>query len=70
MSSIILAAGGTGSNDCPGMLNTHTGLSLLSVTEVLGPIILAAVFAYAIIQNPRCSRAEFSDAAAGLPSAP
>ena len=37
--SVVLAAGGTGEKDYPGMLNTLTGISLLTVMEVLGPIV-------------------------------
>jgi len=56
--SVVLAAGGTGEKDYPGMLNTLTGISLLTVMEVLGPIVLGGVLAYAIIHNRGRTRAE------------
>lgn len=59
ISTFLLAASdSTGSKSYPGMLNGLTGITLLTTMEIVGPLCLAAVIAWAIIYTRGRTRAQ------------
>jgi hypothetical protein len=59
ISTFLLAASdSTGSKSYPGMLNDLTGITLLTMMEIIGPLCLAVVIAWAIIYTRGRTRAQ------------
>lgn len=54
----LIAQGTQGPEQYPGMLDTGTAFSLLTIMEIGGPIVLGLVLAYAMIRVRRRSRAQ------------
>ncbi len=58
ISTALLAAQATDAKDYPGMLNSLTGMSTLTVMEVVGPLVLAAALIWGIVHTRGRTRAQ------------